>query len=111
MGGRGSRYCLYSHTHRFIGENMKKCEFSKIIMTAFGVVALIVVVFTLMVVWKTDDVSPLDILIPAVFAGLTTATGFYYSKAKTENKIKLRTKYGAEIYDDVINKEDFENEN
>ena len=39
-------------------------------------------------------------LIPAVFAELATATGFYYSKAKAENRIKLRKKYGADIYND-----------
>lgn len=29
------------------------------------------------------------------------ATGFYYSKAKAENRIKLRKKYGPEIYNDT----------
>lgn len=27
-------------------------------------------------------------------------TGFYYSKAKAENRIKLRKKYGPDIYND-----------
>ena len=40
-------------------------------------------------------------LIPAVFAELATATGFYYSKAKAENRIKLRKLYGPEIYNDA----------
>lgn len=40
------------------------------------------------------------VLIAAVFAELATATGFYYSKAKAENRIKLRKKYGADIYND-----------
>ena len=52
------------------------------------------------VAWKTGDTSPLAYLIPAVFAELATATGFYYSKAKAENRIKLRQKYGPEIYND-----------
>ena len=56
--------------------------------------------FTLAVVWRTGDTSPLTYLIPAVFAELATATGFYYSKAKAENRIKLRKKYGADIYND-----------
>ena len=38
--------------------------------------------------------------IPAIFAELATATGFYYSKAKAENRIKLRKKYGPDIYND-----------
>lgn len=30
-----------------------------------------------------------------------TATGFYYSKAKAENRIKLRKQYGPEVYNDA----------
>ena len=52
-------------------------------------------------VWKTGDTSPLAYLIPAIFAELATATGFYYSKAKAENRIKLRKQYGPEIYNDT----------
>ena len=55
---------------------------------------------TLAIVWKTGDTSPLAYLIPAIFAELATATGFYYSKAKAENRIKLRKKYGPDIYND-----------
>ena len=32
---------------------------------------------------------------------MATATGFYYSKAKAENRIKLRKLYGPEIYNDT----------
>ena len=79
----------------------KKREFSKIIMAAVGTVTIVVTVFTLAFVWKTGDASPLAYLIPAVFAELATATGFYYSKAKAENRIKLRKQYGPEIYNDT----------
>ena len=61
----------------------------------------IVTAFTLIMVWRTNDLSPLEYLIPAVFAELAAATGFYYSKAKAENRIKLRKIYGAEIYNDA----------
>lgn len=86
----------------------QKTEFSKIIMGAFGALATAVSIFTMAIVWRTGDTSPLEWLIPAAFAGLATATGFYYSKAKAENQIKLRKKYGSEIYNDV--KGDFEHE-
>ena len=79
----------------------KRREFSKIIMAVVGTVTIVVTVFTLAFVWKTGDASPLAYLIPAVFAELATATGFYYSKAKAENRIKLRKKYGPEIYNDT----------
>ena len=78
----------------------KKREFSKVILACVGAVTLMVTVFTLAVVWKTGDTTPLAYLIPAVFAELATATGFYYSKAKAENRIKLRKKYGPDIYND-----------
>lgn len=78
----------------------KKREFSKVILAVIGAVTGIVTAFTLAVVWKTGDTSPLAYLIPAVFAELATATGFYYSKAKAENRIKLRQKYGPEVYND-----------
>lgn len=77
-----------------------KREFSKVIIASVGAVTCVVTVFTLAVVWKTSDTSPLAYLIPVVFTELATATGFYYSKAKAENRIKLRKKYGAEIYND-----------
>ena len=62
------------------GRRAKKREFSKTIIS---------------------DTSPLAYLIPAVFAETAAATGFYYSKAKAENRIKLRKKYGPEIYNDT----------
>jgi len=79
----------------------KKKEFSKLIIIGVGAVTAIVTAFTLFIVWETKDTSPLAYLIPAVFAELATATGFYYSKAKAENRIKLRKQYGPEIYNDV----------
>ena len=78
----------------------KKREFSKIIIAIVGTATGVVTVFTLAVVWKTGDTSPLAYLIPNIFAELATATGFYYSKAKAENRIKLRKKYGPDIYND-----------
>ena len=79
----------------------KKLEFSKIILISVSALTLFVTFFTLAIVWRSGDTSPLSFLIPAVFAELATATGFYYSKAKAENRIKLRKKYGAEIYNDA----------
>jgi len=79
----------------------KKREFSKLIMIAVGAVTFVVTAFTLVMVWRTENLEPLAYLIPVVFAELATATGFYYSKAKTENRIKLRKQYGPEIYNDA----------
>lgn len=79
----------------------KTAEFSKIILSVVGAVTIFVTAFTLAIIWRTGDTSPLAYLIPAVFAELATATGFYYSKAKAENRIKLREQYGPEIYNDT----------
>lgn len=79
----------------------KKREFSKVWLGCVGAVTLIVTAFTLIMVWKTENLEPLAYLIPAIFAELATATGFYYSKAKAENRIKLRKLYGPEIYNDA----------
>ena len=68
----------------------KKMEFSKKIFIGVSVAAILVTIFTGIMIWKTNDLSPLMYLIPAVFAELATATGFYYNKAKVENQIKIR---------------------
>ena len=83
------------------GRRAKKREFSKIIISTVGAVTIFVTAFTLVMVWRTGDTSPLAYLIPAVFTETAAATGFYYSKAKAENRIKLRKKYGPEIYNDT----------
>ena len=72
----------------------KKTEFSKIIIIFMTCFTVIITLFTLAVVWRTGDTSPLSYLIPAVFAEYATATGFYYWKARKENEIKLRRQYG-----------------
>ena len=69
----------------------KKREFSKIIIAIVVTATGIVTVFTLAVVWKTGDTSPLAYIIPGIFTELSAATGFYFWKAKAENEIKLDT--------------------
>ena len=76
-------------------------EFSKKIFIAVSIVTIAVVIFSVVMIWRTGDLSPLSYLIPSVFAELATATGFYYSKAKRENEIKLRQSLGSEIYNDT----------
>lgn len=78
-----------------------KIEFSKLIMVFCGAVTLWVTAFTLHMIKETQNLEPLVYLIPAVFGAFGAAAGFYYSKAKLENNIKLRKKYGSEIYNDA----------
>lgn len=73
----------------------KNCpiEFSKKILVVAAVVNVAVIIFTFIMVWRTNDLSPLAYLIPAVAAETATGTGFYYAKAKVENRIKLMKQY------------------
>ena len=64
-------------------------EFSKKILLFAAGVNVVVIVFTLIMIWRTNDLTPLAYLISAVAAETATGTGFYYSKAKVENRIKL----------------------
>lgn len=68
----------------------KKREFSKIIFISVSLVTIIVCLFSMYMIYKTNDTSALSYLIPAVFTEFATATGFYYSKAKAENIIKIK---------------------
>ena len=67
----------------------RKYEFSKLILIVAGVVNAVVIIFTMVMVWRTLDLTPLSYLIPSVAAEVATGTGFYYTKAKVENRIKL----------------------
>lgn len=84
-----------------------KIEFSKLIVAFWSAVALWVTAFTLKVVRETQNLDPLNTLITVVFGALATALGFYYSKAKVENRIKLRKKYGSEIFNDAKGEDDY----
>ena len=64
-------------------------EFSKKILIVAGIINAVVIVFTMVMIWRTLDLSPPAYLIPSVAAEVATGTGFYYSKAKVENRIKL----------------------
>ena len=74
-----------------------KIEFSKFIFWAVFVLVVGVTVFACALMWRTSDTSALAYLIPAVFAEFATATGFYFWKAKNENRIKLLKKYDLKI--------------
>lgn len=67
----------------------KKAEFSKKIFISVSIGTIAVCIFSMVMVWKTGDTSVLSYLIPAVFAELATATGFYYNKAREENIRKI----------------------
>lgn len=69
-------------------------EFSKKILIVAALINIVVIGFALWYVRTTQDGSPFAYLIPAVAAETATGTGWYYAKAKAENKIKLMKKEG-----------------
>jgi len=72
----------------------KKVEFSKLIFVGVSIGTVAITIFSCVIIWRTMDTSALSYLIPAVFAEMASATGFYYTKAKAENKIKLMAANG-----------------
>ncbi len=74
----------------------KKVEFSKLIFLGVSIATTAITVFSCRMIWITMDTSALGYLIPAVFTEMAAATGFYYSKAKAENKIKLMAAAGVQ---------------
>lgn len=73
-----------------------KMEFSKKILVVVGIINLIIIIFTMVMVAITQNLEPLSILIPTIGAEASTGIGFYYSKAKVENRIKLMKQYNVE---------------
>lgn len=71
----------------------RKREFSKLILFYASIINTAVIIFTLVLVSRTLDPTPLCYLIPSVSAEAATGTAFYYSKARVENKIKLMAAY------------------
>ena len=66
-------------------KRMREAEFSKIIFCGASIVTILITVFSCWIIYSTMDTSALAYLIPAVFAEMASATGFYYTKAKAEN--------------------------
>lgn len=71
-------------------EPKKKIETSKIIIFVAFIMVTAVTVDAIFLMHQTGDTSPLSYIIPSAYGVLTAATGFYYWKAKNENKLKLR---------------------
>lgn len=80
-------------------------EFSKKIVVVVFSINIVVIVFALIMMWRTCDLSPMAYLIPAVAAETATGTGFYYSKAKVENRIKLMKHYNIEPSEQSFNEQ------
>ncbi len=90
-----------------VTKKKNKVEFSKKIFYIITVLTIVIVIYSMALMWYTKDTSALAYLIPAIFTELATSTGFYFWKARKENEIKLEKKYGVKI---DVSKEDVNEE-
>ncbi len=73
-----------------IGKKKKSSEeFSKLLLRMIVGLTMIISFFCIFFCFKFETTEPLAYLVPSVFAELAAGTGFYYWKAKSENKIKI----------------------
>ena len=72
-------------------------EFSKKIFYIVITLFIIVLAYSMALMWKTGITDGLAYLIPSVGTIAATAIGFYYWKAKAENAIKLSKEYEASL--------------
>lgn len=64
-------------------------EFSKIFIFFISLITVIISIVSIVFCFKFQTTEPLNYLIPAVFTEMAAGTGFYYWKARSENKIKI----------------------
>ncbi len=78
-------------------------SFSKILCVVVILLTIVVSIATVCLAIYLNDLTPLEYLIPSVFAEASVVSGFYSYKAKAENKIKLETR--RLILEKVLNAE------
>ena len=77
-------------------------EFSKKILYFVGVINVIVVAFSIVLMWKTMDTTPLCYLIPSVAAEVSISTNAYYAKARRENILKIMQSNNVPVNENTI---------
>ena len=75
----------------------KKFEFSKLIAILAILMWLIVNVFGMIMMAWTRNLSPMVYVIASIDAVMACVCGFYYTKSRAENIIKLKSLYGIDV--------------
>lgn len=88
-------------------KNKKKKEFSKRIILHLGIAVEIQLVIANILMFITQDLSPLMYIIPLMQAVLGLGLGFYFKKAEAENKIKLMKENNIELTQETFKEEIF----
>lgn len=74
-----------------------KTEYSKKILSFGWAVLIVVIGFSFYMIYKTENLDPLSTIITTIGGAVAVGEGFYYNKAKAENKIKLMKENKVEI--------------
>ena len=75
----------------------KKMEFSKFAFLCTATLFGVVIIGSFVLMWRVRSIDALSYLITATAGLTTTATGFYYHKAKVENTLKISKEHGLSI--------------
>ena len=54
------------------------------------VIAVMTLIYSMLLMWKTNDASPLSYIFPSVFGVVGTCISFYLWKSKAENLEKMK---------------------
>lgn len=78
-------------------KNKTPKEFSKKIFNIVITLFIIVIFYSMALMWKTGTTDGLNVLIPSIGGLAATTVGFYFWKAKMENMIKLRKENNMDL--------------
>lgn len=79
-------------------------EFSKKIVVGFLIAATIILVASFFLMYKTQDISPLNEIIIGLSALGMSIFSFYFWKAKSENLLKIERELGKDKTEEINEK-------
>lgn len=83
-----------------------KKETSKIIAFFGGVICVAAIVFSFYMIYITKNIDPLAEIVIGIFGVVGVIFGFYFNKAKLENKIKLMKENKVELTEETFKGEE-----
>ncbi|MBQ7540667.1 MAG: hypothetical protein IJT44_00060 [Clostridia bacterium] len=89
---------------RFLKKEKKPLEFSKIIVVLTIIMWLTVNIFGMVMMAITRNLSPMVYIIASVDAVMAVIVTFYSRKACAENVIKLKSLYGIDVTEIMMDK-------
>ena len=96
---------------KFLNKEKKTLEFSKIIVVLTIIMWLSVNIFGMVMMAITRNLSPMVYIIASVDAVMAVIVTFYSRKACAENVIKLKSLYGIDVTEIMMDKVGTNNKN